>query len=109
MHESIVSSMTVGHILHYAYRFKNGGRGREAVASHMDTVMAQLMLPRDLLGRQFGQCSGGEQKRIAIAQELMALTPPTFLFVDEPTTGLDSAAAFEVNGFDGFIKFEIDL
>src|SRR5699024_9428490 len=40
--------------------------------------------------------SGGEQKRIAIGQELMSVCKPTFLFLDEPTTGLDSVSTFEV-------------
>lgn len=38
--------------------------------------------------------SGGEAKRLSIALEI--LTKPRLLFLDEPTTGLDSAAAFFV-------------
>lgn len=63
---------------------------------HISATMATLMLPKDLLNRPFARCSGGEQKRVAIAQELMALTPPNFLLIDEPTTGLDSEGAFRV-------------
>lgn len=38
--------------------------------------------------------SGGERKRLGIALEI--LTRPHLLFLDEPTTGLDSASAFFV-------------
>ncbi|XP_047308946.1 ABC transporter G family member 12-like [Impatiens glandulifera] len=38
--------------------------------------------------------SGGEKKRLSIALE--TLTRPRILFLDEPTTGLDSASAFFV-------------
>jgi ABC-type multidrug transport system ATPase subunit len=41
--------------------------------------------------------SGGQRKRVSIAVEIMHL--PTLLFMDEPTTGLDSARALEVISF----------
>ena len=42
------------------------------------------------------ECSGGEQKRIAIAVELSAEDKPNLLCIDEPTSGLDSCAAQEI-------------
>ena len=42
------------------------------------------------------QCSGGEQKRLAIGLELTPRIKPNFICIDEPTTGLDSYAAEQV-------------
>ena len=40
--------------------------------------------------------SGGEKKRVSIATEM--LTNPSVIFLDEPTTGLDSKSALDVAG-----------
>ena len=42
------------------------------------------------------QCSGGEQKRLAIGLELTPRIKPNLICIDEPTTGLDSYAAEQV-------------
>jgi len=96
VHENITDCLTVNEIFSYAYKFKNqSGEGDEHLA--IDQIRRELMLEPEILGRRFSACSGGEQKRIAIGQELMCATrKPEILFVDEPTTGLDSAAAIEV-------------
>ncbi|OTF74825.1 ABC transporter sub-family G-like protein, partial [Euroglyphus maynei] len=97
VHEIVFGRFTVNELLHYAFRFKNPFGQRHRANEHIVHVMEQLMLDPRILDTRFEQCSGGEQRRVAIAQELMSieLTPP-FLFVDEPTTGLDSEAALLV-------------
>ena len=96
VHESIVGRMTIGQIFRYAFKFKNGSTSNAIMKRHIDQVMSELMLPLELLDRLFQNCSGGEQKRVAIGQELMALERASFLAIDEPTTGLDSSAALHV-------------
>ncbi|MCD7098010.1 ABC transporter ATP-binding protein [Stenotrophomonas sp. MMGLT7] len=44
----------------------------------------------DLLGRRYGQLSGGQQRRVQFA--LAICGRPRLLFLDEPTTGLDVEA-----------------
>nr|XP_027196357.1 ABC transporter G family member 16-like [Dermatophagoides pteronyssinus] len=92
--ETIIGSMTIRQILYYAFRFHNSfNHGGSEMDQHITNIIEQLLLDPKVLDRRFDLCSGGEQKRIAVAQELMSLKAPTFLFVDEPTTGLDSHAA----------------
>lgn len=95
--DTMVARMQVGHALQYAFRFKNGhGPSERDMNAHIDRVMDELLLPEQVLRTEFRNCSGGEQKRVAIAQELMSLTMPKLMFIDEPTTGLDSNAALLV-------------
>ncbi|KAH9505948.1 ABC protein, sub ABCG [Dermatophagoides farinae] len=64
---------------------------------HIQSTIQELMLNPKVLQTRFENCSGGEQRRVAIAQELMSIeSKPPFLFVDEPTTGLDSESALVV-------------
>nr|XP_046912722.1 LOW QUALITY PROTEIN: uncharacterized ABC transporter ATP-binding protein/permease YOL075C-like [Dermatophagoides farinae] len=93
MNDSIYTRMTIRQILSYAFRFKNDRSHLYDIDSHISIIMNDLLMDETILDRRFDQCSGGEQHRIIIAQELMSLTQPTFLFIDEPTTGLDSNAA----------------
>ena len=100
---SILGQLKVGEILRYAYGFKNNCNSKDVKNYHTSSmeeyiyeILQDFMLDKQMLHRRFDQCSGGEQKRIVIAQELMCRLKPEFLFVDEPTTGLDSNAALVV-------------
>ena len=52
----------------------------------VDEVLAELSLTKHAQTRA-GSLSGGQQKRVNVALEL--LTKPSLLFLDEPTSGLD--------------------
>ncbi|CAM9559455.1 unnamed protein product [Discosporangium mesarthrocarpum] len=51
--------------------------------------------------------SGGEKKRLSIAMGMVAA--PRVLFLDEPTTGLDSAAAYSVVGYISKVARETNV
>jgi ABC-type multidrug transport system ATPase subunit len=55
-------------------------------ASRVDEVLGELSMSRHADTRT-GSLSGGQQKRVNVALEL--LTKPSLLFLDEPTSGLD--------------------
>ncbi|XP_074604255.1 ATP-binding cassette sub-family G member 1-like [Brevipalpus obovatus] len=62
-------------------------------------VVQELIDQLDLRGCQntlVNSCSGGQRKRLVIAQELAADVKPKILFIDEPTSGLDSNVSFTV-------------
>ncbi|KJE94352.1 ABC transporter [Capsaspora owczarzaki ATCC 30864] len=66
--------------------------------SHIDVILKLLGLEHaanTLVGNALIRgISGGEKKRVTIGVEM--LKTPNMLLLDEPTTGLDSAAAFNV-------------
>ncbi|CAG2178136.1 unnamed protein product, partial [Oppiella nova] len=53
----------------------------------------QELLISDIRDNRIESCSGGQIKRICIALELTSISKPYLLFIDEPTTGLDTHAA----------------
>mmetsp|Transcript_22969 Transcript_22969/g.60686 ORF Transcript_22969/g.60686 Transcript_22969/m.60686 type:complete len:503 (-) Transcript_22969:355-1863(-) len=78
-----------------------GGAGperRRNVASRVESVVRELglqLVAHSLIGNAMRRgVSGGEKRRVSIAVEL--LSHPAVLFLDEPTTGLDSTNAVNV-------------
>ena len=63
--------------------------------TNIDKILSDLMLI-NCADNFVSQCSGGEQKRLAIGLELTPRIKPNFICIDEPTTGLDSYAAEQV-------------
>jgi ABC-type multidrug transport system ATPase subunit len=64
----------------------------------VDKIIKELNLQKcqntKIGGELFKGVSGGERKRTSIGVEL--ITNPSLIFLDEPTTGLDSFTAFQV-------------
>ncbi|KNC98891.1 uncharacterized protein SPPG_05858 [Spizellomyces punctatus DAOM BR117] len=76
-------------------RLPNSRYTKDQKLARVDEVLAELGLTHVADSRignsQMGGISGGEKKRVSIGIELV--TNPGTLFLDEPTTGLDSATA----------------
>lgn len=85
-HDSLPEYLTVRENMLFASRIKNPlvGHNHEA---NVERVAGMLGLDV-CLDTRTKKISGGQQKRLAIAQEL--LSQPDILILDEPTSGLDS-------------------
>ncbi|OTF76883.1 hypothetical protein BLA29_011077, partial [Euroglyphus maynei] len=73
VHETIIGKMTIRQVLYYAFMFKNKRQQSSRMNGHITKVLNELLLDENILDNKFELCSGGEQRRIAIAQELMSL------------------------------------
>lgn len=100
LESDVVNGMlTVGETLYYTCKLRTSEELRELdeekrIADVLD--MMGLTHTRDtLVGTPLIKgISGGERKRLCVAMEL--LTQPKLLFLDSPTSGLDSVAALSV-------------
>jgi ABC-type multidrug transport system ATPase subunit len=91
--EHLLTGLTASESLVYASKIKNSEE--KVVVDHQknaEKLLSDLMIS-DISKTVVDKCSGGEQKRLAIALELTANHKPNLLCIDEPTSGLDSNAA----------------
>ncbi|CAG2115224.1 unnamed protein product, partial [Medioppia subpectinata] len=92
----LIMGLTAKQNMIYASRLKNSDLGPEGQAfdhqMNVSAIMADLLMS-DTMNTRADRCSGGEQKRLAIAVELTAFHKPNLILFDEPTTGLDSNVA----------------
>jgi len=93
----LFQTMTVRECLTFAARLKLRGTEEEKIA-RVNKMIATLKLTKCQNTRIGGPLvkgvSGGERKRTSIGVEL--ITDPNLIFLDEPTTGLDSFTATAV-------------
>lgn len=88
-YDDFLPQFTVEEIVTYGSRMKNpGGTDHTKVVNE---VIGQLGL-QVCRSNNIQRCSGGQRKRVAIAQELVSR--PNILILDEPTSGLDSSCCY---------------
>ena len=88
--QSLFSILTVQETMKFAIKFKTGKSLREAQQNEKieETLKMLSLYNSDDFVRGL---SGGEKKRLSIALEI--LHDPQIIFLDEPTTGLDSSSS----------------
>lgn len=92
--DDFLPQFTVTETIFYASKYKN----RTYDISHRAIVrraIQQLGL-EVCQNNSINRCSGGQRKRVAIAQELVK--KPNILILDEPTSGLDSSSCHQTIG-----------
>ncbi len=83
--------------LYYSYRIRNHVKqGNEQVIKEIKDLIKSFNLETRMHAR-LKNLSGGERKRVHIINEL--LSAPSFLFLDEPLSGLDPANADRIIRF----------
>ncbi|EDW09473.1 protein brown [Drosophila mojavensis] len=89
-----VKTFTAYEHLYFMSHFKMHRRTTKAEKRQRVSDLLLAVGLRDSAHTRIQQLSGGERKRLSLAEEL--ITDPIFLFCDEPTTGLDSFSAYSV-------------
>ena len=92
--EHLLNGLTTLQSVIYSSKLKNRRKGFNHELNARNILMSLNIT--NTANTCVDECSGGEQKRIAIALELTAEDKPNLLCIDEPTSGLDSCAAEEI-------------
>lgn len=89
-YDDFLPQFTVEETIIYGSRMKNPPRTNHRQVA--DEVIKQFGL-QGCRKNNINRCSGGQRKRVAIAQELVSR--PNILILDEPTSGLDSSCCYQ--------------
>ena len=89
----LLNGLTVRQTLLYASKLKNSRIIKVLDHNQIVSDLMSELLISDTKDNRVESCSGGEQKRIVIASELISYIKPNILLIDEPTSGLDTNAA----------------
>lgn len=90
--DHLIGHLTVYETLNYASKMKNCSQKTFNHKLNIKRVAQQLGL-MSCLGTRINKLSGGQYKRVSIAQEL--LSNPDILILDEPTSGLDAMTCYQ--------------
>ena len=88
------AELTVAEILDFALALRLPGSVPQATRQQWLEHVIDLARVRTLLPQRYGTLSGGQMRRIALAEEL--ISDPAFLFLDELTSGLDAYSEHEL-------------
>eukprot|EP00762_Andalucia_godoyi_P008328 ANDGO_07356.mRNA.1 Protein white len=93
-HDLLLANLTVDELLGFTARLRGISDNPAIIRKKVDDVVDELDLEK-CRSTFTSNLSGGQKKRVAVAQELLAPSVRV-LMLDEPTSGLDSYAAMKL-------------